>query len=102
MNDKIDLLPLPEKKRLAVRYERSFGSVTAYGHDDDTLRDYARANIAHAVAPLHAEIERLRGALKEIKGQSALIFATHPIPFTLTAILGEIYQIAIEALAQED
>lgn len=65
MAAKTELLPMPEKKRLAVRYEHSFGSVTAYGHTDDTLRDYARANVAVATATLQAEIEALRAEAEQ-------------------------------------
>ena len=56
----IELPPLPEKEQLANPYAHSFGSVTAYGHTDDTLYEYARAYAALATAAKDAEIERLR------------------------------------------
>src|SRR5690606_13228670 len=65
----IDLLPLPEKEQLANPYAHSFGSVAAYGHTDDTLRDYARACVAHATAPLQAENERLRAERESLWGE---------------------------------
>jgi hypothetical protein len=65
MTAETDLLPLPEKKQLANPYAHSFGSVSAYGHTDDTLRDYARANVARAIVDKDAEIDALRTLLED-------------------------------------
>ena len=45
-----------------------------------------------------AEIERLREALKEIRSRSSMNLAVNPNPFELTAMLGDIHQIADAAL----
>lgn len=56
MTTEIELLPLPEGEA------SSFGDYQV--HDDAAMIEYARANVARAVAPLQAEIERLQAALK--------------------------------------
>lgn len=50
---------------------------------------------------LQAERDALREALKEIRSRSSINLAMHPNPFELTAMLGDIHQIADAALAQE-
>ncbi len=52
----IDLLPLPEGE------SSSFGDYEV--HDNEAMAAYALANIARAVAPLQAEIERLRAEVE--------------------------------------
>ncbi|HEY8355390.1 MAG TPA: hypothetical protein VIK69_10310 [Methylophilaceae bacterium] len=49
-----------------------------------------------------AENERLREALKEIRSRSSMNLAMHPNPFELTALLGDIHQIADAALSKEN
>lgn len=51
------LLPLPEKVEVDKHLPTG---VRIYAYDANTLKDYARANVAHATAPLQAEIEALR------------------------------------------
>lgn len=56
MTTETDLLPLPE--------------TLIYGQDyyfPDQMRTYARANVAHAIAPLQAKIEALRADVEEWK-----------------------------------
>jgi hypothetical protein len=49
----VKLLPLPEELK---------------GHGkSDAIRDYARANVAHATAPLQAEIEALRAEVERLQ-----------------------------------
>ena len=50
----IELLPLPES------LYRIGGTDNDDAWDADHMRDYARANVAHATEPLKAEIEALR------------------------------------------
>ena len=61
--------------------------------------------VAAAQAELHDEseerAERLAEALEEIRSRSAMNLAMRPDQFELTARLGDIYQIADDALAQE-
>ena len=54
-----ELLPLP------VGEDSSFGNYEV--HDNEAMVAYARANIARAVAPLQAEIERLRAEVARDK-----------------------------------
>jgi uncharacterized Zn finger protein (UPF0148 family) len=53
-----ELLPLPKGEA------SSFGSYEV--HDNEAMLDYARANIARAVAPLQAEIEALRAEVERL------------------------------------
>ncbi|MFA6935623.1 MAG: hypothetical protein WCR70_10175, partial [Sphaerochaetaceae bacterium] len=57
MTDKIDLLPMPEASKM---YDIP-------GYDEEELKDYARANVARAVAPLQAEIKALRAEVKRLR-----------------------------------
>jgi hypothetical protein len=57
MTAETDLLPLPP--RVGVDKHLPTG-VVIYGYTHDMMRDYARANVAHATAPLQAGIEALR------------------------------------------
>ena len=65
----IELLPLPKKAQLANPYASR--GVPTYGHSDETLTDYARANVAHATAAKDAEIERLRAEVRELRKRQA-------------------------------
>ena len=67
MTAEIELLPMPEGEA------SSFGNYEV--HDNEAMIEYARANIARAVAPSQAEIERLQAkverlteALRELEG----------------------------------
>jgi hypothetical protein len=55
----VDLLPLPEGE------SSSFGNYEV--HDNETMIEYARANVAHATAPLQAEIEALRAEVERLR-----------------------------------
>jgi hypothetical protein len=61
----------------------------------DQVNAEAEANDARA------EIETLREALEEILSRSCMNLAMNPNPYELTALLGDIHQIAGAALAQE-
>ena len=61
----IELLPLPKKAALVNLYAGR--GVPTYGHSDETLTGYARANVAHATAPLQAEIEALRAEVERLQ-----------------------------------
>ena len=63
MTNDIELLPLPEPN----------GSYTN-PYDSDDLENYARANVAHATAPLQAEIKALR-AEREVICAEAVKYA---------------------------
>ena len=75
-------------------------------------RDALRADVAEwkrvaaAQAELHGEAEerakRLAEALEEIRSRSSMNLAMQSDPSALVARLGDIYQIADAALAQED
>ena len=47
-------------------------------------------------------VERLAEALEDILSRSCMNFAMNPNPFELTAMLGDIHQIAGAALKQEE
>jgi uncharacterized small protein (DUF1192 family) len=68
VNTETDLLPLPEGDA-AWCY---IGSTHVYSADE--MESYARANVAHAVATLQAEIEALRAEVERL--QSDTSFAT--------------------------
>src|SRR5690606_22124416 len=53
MTTETDLLPMPEGEAIGV--------IQAWSRDQ--MRDYARANVAHATATLQAEIEALKGTI---------------------------------------
>lgn len=53
----VELLPLPEGEAI--------GWTQAWSYDQ--MRDYARANVAVATAPLQAEIEALRAEVREAR-----------------------------------
>ncbi len=55
MTTEIDLLPMPKPE--------GSGLYRAWSYDQ--MRDYARANVARAVAPLQAEIDALRTRLED-------------------------------------
>src|SRR5690606_58266 len=55
---------LPKKAALVNLYAGR--GVPTYGHSDETLTGYARANVAHATAPLQAEIEALRAEVERV------------------------------------
>ena len=59
-----DLLPLPEPTILGVSAAHSGRAAYIMGHNNKAMMDYARANVAHAIAPLQAEIEALRADLE--------------------------------------
>lgn len=56
MTTEIDLLPMPKPE--------GSGLYRAWSYDQ--MEAYARANIAHAVAPLQVEVKALREALAEL------------------------------------
>ena|SRR5690606_8521895 len=62
MTADVELLPLPE--RVEVDKHLPTG-VRIYAYDANTLKNYARANVAHAIAPLQAEIDALRTRLED-------------------------------------
>jgi hypothetical protein len=66
MTAETDLLPLPEPGMLHVGEPREWFTA-------DQMHAYARANVAHAIAPLQAEIETL---LAELDIRDSII-ATH-------------------------
>jgi len=86
----IELLPLPD-------WMECLGEVSAAD-----IRDYARANVEHATAPLQAEIEKLREALEEIRSRSEMNWTMRLDPFARLDELGNIHQIADAALEQEN
>lgn len=51
-------------------------------------------NAALAAAPAQPEVQKLAKALEDIRKRSAINRAMNPNPFELTALLGDIYQIA--------
>ena len=57
MTDETDLLPLPKASKM---YDIP-------GYDEEELKDYARANVAHATATLQAEVERLRREVERLR-----------------------------------
>jgi hypothetical protein len=61
MTTEVELLPLP-----AENYVDDEGLwETRYGpYSSEQMKDYARANVARAVAPLQAEIEALRAEVE--------------------------------------
>ncbi len=56
MTTEVELLPMPKGEAVGMYQAWSY----------DQMKDYARANIAHAVAPLQAEVKALREALAEL------------------------------------
>lgn len=63
----VALLPLPEREQLANPYAHNFGSVSAYGHTDETLTAYARANVTAALASAQAREEELRAEVERLE-----------------------------------
>lgn len=63
MTTEIELLPLPEGE------SSSFGNYEV--HDNETMIEYARANVAHATAAKDAEIERLRTEIESLRAEVA-------------------------------
>lgn len=63
MTTETDLLPLPEPN----------GSYTN-PYDGDDLENYARANVAHAVATLQAEVEALRAEVGGLRSLAAAAY----------------------------
>ena len=68
MTTEIELLPLPE---WMSRY-----TIPSDGFEcdkvamlDDRMHDYARANVANAIAPLQAEIEALRAEVDALRAK---------------------------------
>jgi len=63
MTTEVELLPLPAEDYVDDEglWEKRYGP-----YSPDQMKDYARANIAHAVAPLQAEVKALREALAEL------------------------------------
>lgn len=59
MTTETDLLPLPDGRFLEIRKDYS-GRDAAYGFTPELVQEWGRANVAHAIAPLQAEIEALR------------------------------------------
>ncbi len=59
-------------------------------------------DIPDGVRAIQARAERLAEALADILSRSAMNLAMNPNPFELTAMLGDIHQIAGAALAQEE
>lgn len=57
MTDKTDLLPMPKGEAVGMYQAWSY----------DQMRDYARANVAHAAAALHAEVEALRAEVDRLR-----------------------------------
>lgn len=56
MTDKTDLLPMPKGEAVGMYQAWSY----------DQMQAYARANSARAIAPLQAEIERLRAEVERL------------------------------------
>ncbi|HEY8355392.1 MAG TPA: hypothetical protein VIK69_10320 [Methylophilaceae bacterium] len=96
MTDDIKLLPLPSLDIVPSVEPVDYPGVA------QALMDYARDNVAYATTTLQAEVEALREALKEIRSRSSMNLAMNPNPYELTALLGDIHQIADAALAQEN
>ena len=73
MTADIELLPLPES------LYRIGGTDNDDAWDADQMRDYARANVAHATAAKDAEIEALRAALESLRAhkENAAINQNH-------------------------
>ena len=57
MTSNVELLPLPEKVEVDKHLPTG---VRIYAYDENTLKDYARANVEHHTAAKDAEIEALR------------------------------------------
>lgn len=68
---------------------------------DGPCRERYAASECQALAA-QEQAERLREALKEIRSRSCMNLAMNPNPYALTALLGDIHQIADAALAKED
>ena len=66
MTTKIELLPLPAGE------DSSFGKYEV--HDNETMVAYAHANIARAVAPLQAEIEKMFVERQKILDTQCFLF----------------------------
>lgn len=59
----IKLLPLPLKQALDLHIP---SGVRFYGHSNESMQHYARANVAHATAAKDAEIEALRAEVERL------------------------------------
>lgn len=68
MSTDIKLLPLPEEE------EEEWN--VRYGYYADAMREYARANVAHATAPLQAEIEALKVDVEAWKASHSMLTDT--------------------------
>lgn len=66
----VELLPPPEKSEIDRHLPTG---VRVYGYTSEDMHAYARANVAHATAPLQAEVEALRA---EVDLRDSVI-ATH-------------------------
>lgn len=72
---------------------------TAWEHAQKTFHARSMQDMEERLDAAQAECERLAEALEEIRSRSAMNLAMHPNPFELTAMLGDIHQIATDALA---
>lgn len=69
---------------------------------DNTRLTEALMDVEERAERAEAENKRLAEALKEIRSRSTMNLAMNPNPVALTAMLGDIHQIADAALAQEN
>ena len=94
MTDDIKLPALPEACIDGVSRKYSTWQLETYA------RDAVRLNASQAERA--DQVQALREALEEIRSRSCMNLATNPNPLALTAMLGDIHQIADAALEQEE
>lgn len=70
----VELLPLPWIERYSVVGDIAYpvssdpdGDYVAHDDHTDAMQAYARANVAHATAPLQAEVDALRAEVERLK-----------------------------------
>lgn len=84
-----------------AHYECAKGEIERLRSEAVKLRNI-RADAVHECALANIRAELLAEALKEIRSRSAMNLAMNPNPFELTAMLGDIHQIADAAMEKEN
>jgi len=88
------------RTRLEDTVRNSTNKIEALRTEAEQHLQQAMSNGAKARAA-QARAEQLAEALEEIRSRSCMNLAMNPNPYELTALLGDIHQIADAALAQE-
>lgn len=85
-------------ERVADQHLSGYRELARRAADAENVADGLRAKLAR----VREIVSDMREALEEIRSRSSMNLAMNPNPFELTALLGDIHQIADAALEQED